>query len=48
MADLSFTLFPADDPPMKKLYALPAVLLVGLSRDLNKPLKIPIILTILP
>ena len=43
MADRSFTLFPAAEVPMKKLYALPDVAFLGPSRVRNKPLKIPIV-----
>ena len=43
MADRSFTLFPAAELPMKKLYALPDVAFLGPSRVRNKPLRIPIV-----
>ena len=43
MADRSFTLFPAADVPMKKLYVLPDVEFLGPSRVRNKPLRIPIV-----
>ena len=43
MADRSFTLFPAAEVPMKKLYALPDVAFLGPSRVRNKPLRIPIV-----
>ena len=33
--------------PIKKLYALPAVLFVGASLVLNKPFRIPILITFL-
>ena len=46
MAERSFTLFPDVDPPIKKLYALPAVLFVGASLVLNKPFRIPILVTL--
>lgn len=43
MADRSFTLFPAAEVPMKKLYVLPDVAFLGPSRVRNKPLRIPIV-----
>ena len=41
-AERSFTLLPDEEPPIKKLYALPFVLFIGLSRLLNNPLNTPI------
>nr|DAF10491.1 MAG TPA: hypothetical protein [Caudoviricetes sp.] len=45
MAERSLTFLPAVEPPKKKLYPLPDVRFWGLSRDLNKPEKMPIGLT---
>ena len=40
IAERSVTFFPAVELPVKKRYALPAVLFLGLSLDLNSPEKI--------
>ena len=47
MADRSVTVLPEVLFPMKKWYALPVVASLGWSRDLNSPLKIPIVITVL-